>query len=71
MKNVSDPVELLKIALDSPPLRAKEESTKLKYLELVLNCLGKFNIDKIEDEMLKKISIKEATTLYDYMNKSF
>ncbi len=58
------------MTLKKPPLKSEKEDLIFKHVELVHNNLVKISIEKI-DEVLKKLTDKEASILLDYLNKSF
>lgn len=57
----------MKIVIDKPPVRSKNEETIEKYVGLFHSILALAK-DK-EREIIDNLNESEATNLYDYINK--
>ena len=59
------------IAIEKPPYKSKDDELKQEFARLVQQQLAKFNMDKVDVELLAFLDEQNSIDLFEYINKSF
>jgi hypothetical protein len=53
------------------PFKSKNEDLKLKFVNLFNDYLKKFSVDKVDVDLIDKLTEDEVVNLYEYINKTY